>query len=48
MTNKTSKVLEYDKIIEMLKGYACSEMTRSVISELAPFDDVRVCADALA
>ena len=48
MTDRTSKILEYDKIIEILKGYACSEMARNVISEMTPFDDVRICMDALA
>lgn len=47
MKDRTSKILEYDKIIEILKGYACSEMSRQAISELVPFDDVRLAGDAL-
>jgi len=41
MTDKTLNVLEYSKIIDMLKQQAGSEMTRKVISELAPVYDVR-------
>lgn len=37
MKNKTLQVLEYGKIILMLKEHAGSEMTKKVISELAPF-----------
>ena len=47
MTGKTFKILEYDKIIEMLRECACSEMGRGVISEFAPFDELRLCEDAL-
>ena len=41
MKDKTLNVLEYSKIIEMLKQQAGSEMTRKVISELKPVMDVR-------
>ena len=41
MREKTLHVLEYDKIIEMLKDRASSEMTRKVISELEPVCDAR-------
>lgn len=40
MTGKTLQILEYGKIIEMLKAQAGSEMTQKVISELAPVFDV--------
>ena len=42
MREKTLHVLEYDKIIEMLKDRAGSEMTRKVISELQPVSDARI------
>ena len=43
MKKKTLQVLEYDKIIQQLAGYAGSEMARNVISELAPvFDAVEI------
>ena len=41
MKDKTLNVLEYSKIIEMLKQQAGSEMTRKVISEFKPVMDVR-------
>ena len=47
MTDKTFKVLEYDKIIDSLKEVACSEMTRDVISELKPFSEARLIRDGL-
>ncbi|MBQ0078911.1 MAG: endonuclease MutS2 [Eubacterium sp.] len=40
MKDKTLNVLEYYKIIDMLKNQAGSEMTRKVISELRPIGDV--------
>ncbi len=40
MTEKTLQILEYGKIIQMLKEQAGSEMTRQIISELAPVFDV--------
>ena len=42
MREKTLHDLEYDKIIEMLKTRASSEMTKKVISELEPVCDVRL------
>ena len=45
MRNKTYQVLEYGKIIQMLKEQAGSEMTRQVISELAPVFDARDIRD---
>ena len=41
MKDKTLNVLEYSKIIEMLKEQAGSEMTKKIISELKPVYDVR-------
>lgn len=40
MNDKSIKILEYNKIIEMLKAGAASEMTRLVISELRPMTDI--------
>ncbi len=40
MNDKSIKILEYNKIIEMLKTGAASEMTRQVISELRPLTDI--------
>ena len=40
MKDKTLNVLEYYKIIDMLKTQAGSEMTGKVISELRPICDV--------
>ena len=40
MNNKSIKILEYNKIIEMLKAGAASEMTRQVISEIKPLTDI--------
>ncbi len=40
MNDKSIKILEYNKIIEMLKTGAASEMTRQVISELKPLTDI--------
>ena len=40
MKEKTLSILEYDKIRDMLAEKAGSEMTRKVILELEPFDDV--------
>ena len=40
MNDKSIKILEYNKIIEMLKAGAASEMTRQVISELRPMTDI--------
>lgn len=48
MNKKVIKILEYDKIIYLLKNQAGSEMTKKVISELQPFMDIRQINDALA
>ena len=40
MNDKSIKILEYNKIIEMLKKGAASEMTKQVISELKPLTDI--------
>lgn len=48
MNEKATRVLEYSKIIELLKMQAGSEMTQRVISELKPFVDIRVIRDALS
>lgn len=48
MNEKALKVLEYDKIIGLLKAQAGSGMTRDVISELKPFSDPREIETALA
>lgn len=40
MKEKTLNVLEYNKIIQQLSEQAGSEMTKKVISELKPFDNV--------
>ena len=45
MDSKALNILEYNKIIQMLKEQAGSEMTRQVISELAPVFDVRDIRD---
>ncbi|MEG0663105.1 MAG: endonuclease MutS2, partial [Anaerovoracaceae bacterium] len=47
MNDKAIRVLEYSKIINTLKEQAGSEMTRKVISELKPFQDIRVIREAL-
>ncbi len=48
MNEKAIKVLEYNKIIELLMLQAGSEMTRKVISELKPFKERRIIEEALA
>ncbi len=40
MNDKSIKILEYNKIIEMLRTRAASDMTRQVISELRPLTDI--------
>ncbi len=49
MNEKSYRVLEYNKIKEMLKEQAASEMTREIISELRPCVDIReireLCAE---
>lgn len=48
MRKKTLTVLEYDKIIEQLIEQAGSEMTKKVISELMPCNDVSEIRDSQA
>ena len=47
MNKKALEVLEYHKIIELLKCEAGSEMTREIISELSPYTDERVISEEL-
>lgn len=47
MNQKALDVLEYNKIIELLKEEAGSEMTRNIISELRPYTDVRAISEEL-
>ncbi|MDO4745987.1 MAG: endonuclease MutS2 [Bacillota bacterium] len=48
MKAKTLSVLEYNKIIEQLIEQAGSEMTKKVISELKPYNDVSEIRDSQA
>ena len=48
MNKKTLKVLEYYKIIELLKNEADSDVGREIISELVPLKDPRIIEHALA
>lgn len=47
MNKKTLKVLEYYKIIELLKNEADSDVGREIISELVPLKDPRIIEHAL-
>ncbi|MBR5315690.1 MAG: endonuclease MutS2 [Firmicutes bacterium] len=47
MNQKALDVLEYHKIIALLKDEAGSEMTRNVIDELRPYTDVRAISEEL-
>ena len=47
MNKKTLKVLEYYKIIELLKNEADSDVGREIISELVPLKDPRMIEHAL-
>ena len=47
MNQKALDVLEYHKIIELLKEEAGSEMTRELIGELRPYTDVRAIEEEL-
>ena len=47
MNNKTFKVLEYHKIIEMLREQAGSTMAKDIIAELKPFTEIRQIRIAL-
>lgn len=42
MNKETIKILEYNKILETLKGYALSEMTKERIEALEPMVDINV------
>ncbi|QIB70083.1 endonuclease MutS2 [Aminipila butyrica] len=48
MNEKTYRVLEYDKIIQRLKGEAASEMTKEIISQLRPQLDGGLIEELLA
>lgn len=48
MKEKTLKVLEYDKIIEMLREQAGSEMTKIAVSEIRPLNDAAEIRDRQA
>ena len=47
MNKKALDVLEFQKIIALLKEEAGSEMTRQLISELLPYTDKRVISEEL-
>ena len=47
MNTKTLQVLEYGKIIDMLKAEAGSELTRARIAELVPMTDPYDIKDGL-
>lgn len=47
MNEKALRVLEYNKIIDLLEMQAGSEITREAISGLKPFTDPRIIATAL-
>lgn len=47
MNKKALDVLEYQKIIELLKEEAGSEMSKKIISELMPYTDVHVISEEL-
>jgi len=48
MNQKSFKVLEYGKIIQLLGEQAASEMTKKVVSELMPFTSSHLIEDAQA
>ena len=41
MNKKTIQVLEYDKIIDMLRQQAGCEMAKEIISRFRPYTDMR-------
>ena len=47
MNKKALNVLEYNKIIQMLKNEAGSEMAKTIISELKPYTDVHTTIEEL-
>ena len=40
MNDKSIRVLEYNKIIELLKAEASSAMTRNLIADIQPSTDI--------
>ena len=48
MEEKTLNILEYNKIIEMLRDKAGSEMTKKVISEIRPLNDATEIREKLS
>ncbi|MCL1983254.1 MAG: endonuclease MutS2 [Clostridiales bacterium] len=48
MNQKSRRVLEYDKIIEMLMGQAASDMAKKIVSELAPHVSEHLVREAQA
>ncbi len=47
MNKKALDVLEYKKIIELLKEEAGCELTREMVSQLMPYTDIRVISEEL-
>ena len=47
MNRKGLKVLEYSKIIDMLRARACSAMAKAHIDKLMPMTDIHEIRDAL-
>ena len=47
MKKKAIKVLEYSKIINRLMEKAGSEMTKNIISELMPYEDISMAVDGI-
>ena len=47
MNKKGLKVLEYSKIIDMLRARACSAMAKARIDKLMPMTDIHEIRDAL-
>ena len=48
MEHKTLKTLEYDKILQMLSGFAKNDAAKAKISELEPSDNLRAVEQTLA
>ena len=47
MNKRASEILEYNRIIEMLSGEACSQMARDRIARFSPRSDIREIRDLL-
>src|SRR5699024_6300930 len=47
MREKSLKVLEYDKILERLAGFARSKLVKEEILSLRPFDDINYIREEL-